>query len=318
MKKQILYFSLLTAVCGGLAGCSEDDKVGQVPVYGDIKVSENIYTGQYAEAQVSYKSAGAYVLWADCSYTISSGGTTYSSKLERIPAPGENAPSFRFQAPYKEGNYKLSFSAKFSFYADLPNGTIYGQSNSVDKNFRVLRADAVNACWGDTKERLASVLDVKDTIIAGETLKRWAGDLFFNNQTLTIYGKRLYYFDVDGKLDEMEEIAKYPMLQDDTSLEDAFPYLLDIIKFDDGYEPDVAPVLTGTAAAEYPVSDWSESLSATKKATIINAFREKDDNGDKRLEKYERKWSSDKTQCTVSVYEQEDSLVFKRNFIPLN
>ncbi len=333
MKKKIMFLSLLAGFCAAFMGCSEDDKEAAVPVYGELSVSDNIYTGQYAEAKVSYQTPGAYVLHADCKYTISSGGKNYSNGAWRIVDPKDNEPTFKFQAPYKEGNYDMGFSAKFSFYVDLPHGGIYGQSNSVSKRFKVLPADAVNACWGDTRDRLAAVLDVKDTTtVNGGQQKVYTGTLFFNTDTLKIAGERLYHFAPDGGFDKMEESAQHPLvyvttskvevrpgeyveINDSIANHKAYPYLYDLSSEDNwysyGYAREGSPVLEGAAKDIYPVGDWEKNMTEKKAANIINAFW----NGS--LERYEQSWISDKTRCTVSVYAEGNKLYFKRNFLPL-
>ncbi len=330
--KKMLILSLLAGTLVGFTGCSEDEKVGKVPVYGDITVSENIYTGQNAEAKVSYVTPGAYVLHADCNYSVTKGSKTWDSGSWRIVAPEDNEPTFKFKAPREAGTYRISFKAKFSFYADLANGTIFGQSNTVDKNFVVNRADAVDACWGDTRDHLNKVLTVSDTLSAdGEKLKYYAGNVCFNTDTLTIEGMRFYHFDADSTLVKVEEIAEFELTRVSSPVENengdivnvydsiankkAFPYLFDITKMD-GYDPVGEPRLTGTSAELYPVEEWSYGLSDREKANIINAFWHKNDNGEKQLEKYEQIWRSDVTQCTVSVSEKDDKLVFKRCYVP--
>ncbi len=331
--RNIFIVSLVAGMGLAMTACSEDEKVGQVPVYGDITVSENIYTGQNAEAKVSYVTPGAYVLHADCNYSVTKGSKTWDSGSWRIVDPKDNEPTFKFKAPRVAGTYRISFKAKFSFYADLANGTIFGQSNTVDKNFVVNRADAVDACWGDTRDRLNKVLTVSDTLSAdGEKLKFYSGNLCFNTDTLTIPGLRFYHFDADSTLVKVEEIAEFELTRVSSPVENengdivnvydsianrkAFPYLFDITKMD-GYDPVGDPVLTGIAAEQYPVYEWHSDLTDREKADIVNAFWYKNANGEKKLEKYEQVWNSDVTQCTVSVYEKDDKLVFKRCFVPL-
>ncbi len=331
MNTKLLFLSCCAAISLGLAGCSDnDDKVASVPVYAGIAVEGDVYTGQYAHARVAYKTPGAYVLHADCNYSVTRGTQGYGSGSWRMVAPEETEPTFKFKAPEAEGNYTVSFSAKFSFYVDLANGTIYGKSNTVSTNLNVLRADAIDACWGDSREHLAKVLDVRDSIIAGERMKVWTGKVDYNtNQNLqadSLSATRYYTFSEDDKLTKVEEVAKFPLTRkssykefddgtsgyvyDSIDNKNAYPHIRGVMA-QDLYEQDGEAVLEGEAANLYPVKNWRTYATDIERANLVNAF------WNKSLVRYSQSWIYDEvTRCVVTISCENDELLIKHTYEP--
>lgn len=353
MRNKFLFCLLAVAGLLTMTGCEEgldwigddDDKVASVPSYASVEVSDNIYTGQRVKADVQISYAGAYVLHADNSYTLSKGGKVYGKGSWRVVDPQDNAPQFEFVAPSEPGRYSLNFSSKFSFYVDLPNGGIYGQSNSVNTPVDVMLADAVDACWGDSRERLAEVLGVKDTLVNAGACKVWRGGLAFYEMeagkidSLGENSERIYMFDADGGLCKIEERTSfglkyrqsYKELEDGTSgyVNDSisnmsvYPHLMGVgnmnalmgIGSSDTYERVGDPVLEGEAKDVYPVKDWGKYEADNAKANLINAF------WSGALTSYSQEWVLMKgedyvetTKCTVSAYAEGDRFVIERIF----
>ncbi len=331
MNTKLLFIACMTTVGFGLAGCSDDDdKVASVPVYEGITVEKDVYTGQYAFAKVTYKTPGAFVLHADCNYSVTGGTQGYGSGSWRMVAPEGTEPTFKFKAPKAEGNYTVSFSARFSFYVDLANGTIYGKSNSVSANINVLRADAIDACWGDSRERLAKVLDVRDSIIAGERMKVWTGVVNYNtNQNLqadSLPATRYYRFSDEDKLTKVEEVAKFKLtrkssykeFEDGTSgyvydsidNKNAYPHIRGVM-VQELYEQDGEAVLEGEAAHLYPVKNWRTYTTDIERARLVNAF------WNKSLIRYSQAWIYDEvTRCFVTISCEDDELLIKCTYEP--
>lgn len=322
MKMKLNHTLLCATFCAvALMSCEEDKKTATVPQYGEIIMPEKIYTGQYATAKVTYLSEGSYVQHADYFFSLSNGT---SGKVRKVLPNGEE-PEFRFKAPLNEGNYRLSFKAGFLFYADLPGGSIYAESNSVNTTFRVLRADAIDACWGDTRDHLDKVIDVRDTIISGNMCKLWSGNVSYALEGAdadSLYGKRIYKFDGDDKLCEVIEQAEFELkrkssykeFEDGTSglVYDslynykAYPHLMGQLSIV-GYEPHGDAILEGEMQSFMPVAEWGAYKTEEEQARLINAFW----NGG--MERYTQNWMYDDiTLCTVKVWCEGDKLIFSR------
>lgn len=345
MKNKFLFSLLAVAVLLTMTGCEDDDKVASVPSYASVEVSDDIYTGQKGTAGVQISYAGAYVLHADNSYTLSKGGKIYGQGSWRVVDPRDNAPHFEFVAPSEPGIYSLNFSSRFSFYVDLPNGGIYGQSNSVSTQVNVMLADAVDACWGDSRERLAQVLSVKDTLANASACKVWKGRLAFYDMeasdldSLGENSERIYMFDTDGGLCKVEERTSFELkykqsykeFEDGTSGEvndsissmDIYPHLMGVgnmntlmgIGSSDYYEKVGDPVLEGEAKDIYPIKDWGKYEADEAKAKLINVF------WSGALESYSQEWMlmredgvTEVTKCTVRAYAKDDKFVIERIF----
>lgn len=308
-----------------LLSCDDEHKTASVPYFDKILLQEKIYTGQYASAKVTYKSPGAYVQHADYTYSLSNG----TSAKWRQALPADKEPEFRFKAPLNAGIYRINFKATFLFYGDLPGGSIYGESNSVNSTFSVLRADAVDACWGDTHEHLDGVIDVRDTIVAGEMCKLWSGNTSYSvdgGDIDSLSAKRLYKFNAEGGLREVEEIAEFElkrkstykefedgtsgMVYDSLYNQKVYPHLMGQLSIQ-GYEPNGEAVLEGDRQNDFPVSKWGTYNTIEEQAALVNAFW----NGD--LSTYIQEWFYDDiTRCVVNVWCEDNKLVFRRLYTP--
>jgi hypothetical protein len=340
MKYNILSALLFLAGFVVLTGCEEDVKVAVEPRYADVEVSQDIYTGQKAKAQVNLLKLGAYVLHADNSYSLSRGGKIYDSKNWRVVDPQNESPKFEFVVPYEPGTYTLSFSSKYSFYVDLPNGGVYGQSNSVSENVNVKLADAYDACWEDSYERIGEVLSVKDTLVNVHACKVWTGKMNFCEGDVTVADSmgrqsvRVYFFDNEEKLASVKETtvfglgykSAYKEFDDGTSgyVNDSlvnkyvYPQLIGI-RTQPYYERDGDPVLDGDAKDIYKMSEWSKYQNDRQQADLINAFWRGD------LTKYTQKWrlyddttGEAVTKCTVSAFCEDGKFVVERLFEKAN
>lgn len=316
-------------------GCEDDDKVSSVPVYDNMVVADDVYTGQKVKATVYLADAGAYVLHADNSYTLTKGGKTWAQGTWRVVDPKNVNPEFQFNAPYEQGRYSLNFKSKFSFYVDLPNGGIYGQSNSVSSTVDVKLADAIDACWGDSRDRLSNVLEVKDTLANASHCKVWTGKQAFydieSSQLDSLGGnsERIYAFDAEGGLCKVYEKTTFALsykssykefddgesgyVNDSIANMYVYPHLIGVGNMLYYVLADDAK-LEGDLASEYPVADWGKYNSDQEKAKLINAFW----NGS--LTSYEQKWilyNNDGvlvTKCTVRTYVENDEFVITRLF----
>lgn len=324
-----------TTGCGEDMFGGDDDKVASVPSYDRMEVSNDVYTGQKAGAKVFLDNAGAYVLHADNSYTLSRGGKVWDKGSWRVVDPRDTNPEFAFTAPDEPGLYSLSFNSKFSFYVDLPNGGIYGQSNSVSATVDVKLADAVDACWGDNRDRLTSVLNVKDTVVNSAPCKVWRGKQAFYDVEKTDLDslggntERVYLFDSEGGLCQVVETTAFDLeynslykefedgssgyVNDSISNKYIYPHLIGVGDMA-YYEYDGEATLVGEAADVYPVEKWGKYNSDIEKATLINAF------WSGLLTSYEQKWilydtnGLAVTNCNVKAYVDNDKFVVIRDF----
>jgi hypothetical protein len=335
MYSKFIVFSFIATLCLGIIGCDDDDKVASVPSYESIEVPNNIYTGQKSKANIKFANVGAYVLHADNSYTLSKSGHVYDKGSWRVVDPNGNSPEFTFRAPSEPGRYSLNFSSRFSFDVDLPGGGIYGKSNTVSATVNVMMADAVDACWGDSRERLSEVLMVKDTLINSEACKIWNGKIAFcqhEQDELDSLGgnaERIYIFNADGGLCRVEETTKFDLnykrsykefedgssgyVNDSIENKSKYPHLIGVgdLYY---YELLNEPVLEGELKDEYPVNNWGKYSSDVEKANLINAFWSGG------LTLYSQDWKLrnengvDITKCIVEVYAEDDKFVIKRFF----
>ena len=336
MKNKFLFSLLAVAVLLTMTGCEDDDKVASVPSYAEMEVTDDIYTGQKGKATVFLKDVGAYVLHSDNSYTLSKGGRIWEKGSWRVVDPKDSNPEFEFTVPSEPGLYSLVFSSKFSFYVDLSNGGVYGQSNSVSATVDVKLADAVDACWDDSRDRLSSVLNVKDSVVNSVPCKVWRGKMAFYEVEKTDLdslggdAERVYEFDAEGGLHKVTEKTVF-----------ALSYKSSFKEFDDGssgyvndsidnkyiyphlngvcgmtyYEYVGEATLVGEAADVYPVEKWGKYNSDIEKATLINAF------WSGALESYSQEWVlmredgvTEVTKCTVRAYAKDDKFVIERIF----
>lgn len=301
------------------AGCESDQKRSESPVYDKITIEpQTIYNGQYAYATVSYKTPGEYIYSADYKYEIDGGNTgTWS-----VVSPTESEPQFKFQVPSNPGTYSLRFTAtRIKFSAIGPNGTLYGQASPVSTTFVVKRADIIDACWGDTKEHIDSVLGVKDSA----DCKIWNGrfQLGGYDNVDSIAGTRMYCF-TNNKLDRIVETIKYELKSNqqyvdslDAYVNDsaqnctAIYYMLGLTDID-GFDADKnSAVLTGSAAEDLPFSEWYTYSSDKERAAVPNAFW----NGT--LEKFEYQLYSDKAHALVEIWCEGNMLILNRTYTPL-
>lgn len=301
------------------AGCETEEKRSSSPVYDKINIEpQTIYTGQYAYATVSYKTPGSYIYSADYKYVVERGNSGTWTEI----SPTESEPHFKFQVPQNPGTYSLTFSAtKINFSAIGPNGTLYGQADPVSTTFTVKRADIIDACWGDTKEHIDSVLGVKDSA----DLKVWTGKLQLGgyDNVDSIAATRTYAFTNNG-LDRVTETMMYELkstkqyvdsldafVEDSTQNCTAIYYMLGLTDIE-MFDPDrSSAVLTGEAAEKLPFSEWTSYSTDKERAMVPNAFW----NGS--LEKFEYQLYSDKAHALVEIWCEGNMLMMRRTYTPL-
>lgn len=321
MKTKLINIIAITAATIATASCSEDNTTAVSPIFKELTIApQPVYTGQYAYAKVSYTHPGAYIYSSEYNYSVSNG----SSGTWTVIDPTTVEPQFKFQVPDNEGTYRVTFRAtKINFSATDANGAIYGSANSVASSVRVLTADAVNACWGDTRVHIDSVLNVKDTL---DGKKIWTGSIKLSNadEVYALPASRIYTFDESNKLIKVEETAKYELgwtrqyseelegykydsLQNWTALSSMIG-LTDI----NGYIQDKPSiVLTGAGANLYPADQWEKLGTPQERANVVNAF------WSGQLEKFTCILHSDKTTCTANIWCEDDKLILNRVYTKL-
>lgn len=322
MKTKLISIAAVVTAAMLIASCSDDNNMTSVsPVFKELTIeSQPIYTGQYAYAKVSYSNPGAYIYSSEYSYSVDQG----NSETWTVTDPTKQEPNFKFKVPDSPGTYKVTFkAAKIRYSSTDANGAIYGSANSVTSTFRVQAADVIDACWGDTRVHIDSVLAVSDTL---DGRKMWKGTVRFSSaeDADVLPMKRIYGFSTDNKLVKVEETATYE-LGYVRQYEDA----LDGYKYDsiqnwtalssivgltnmEGYTKDNSSItLTGSVAHLYPVDSWTRLTTPRECANVVNAF------WSGQLEKYSCTLYSEKTVCVASVWCENDKIIFNRTYTKL-
>lgn len=94
--------------------------------------------GQTAYVGVTIASPGAYITRAEQTWVIR--GFADNSEVlahKTVIGPVGQEPTWKFTAPMEPGEYSVSFNEKYSFSAQQSNGTIFGQSSTLNGKFRV-------------------------------------------------------------------------------------------------------------------------------------------------------------------------------------
>ncbi len=316
MKTKLINVFAIAATTIAAVGCSEDKPTAVSPIFKELSIApQPVYTGQYAYAKVSYSHPGAYIYSSEYNYSVSNG----SSGTWTVVDPTTAEPQFKFQVPEDAGTYRVTFKAtKINFSATDANGAVYGSANSVTSTVRVLTADVINACWGDTRVHIDSVLNVKDTL---DGKKIWTGSIRLSNadevQALPV--SRIYTFDETNSLIKVEETAKYTLewtRQYDDALEGykydslqnwtALSSMLGLTNMDEYTKDESSIRLTGKETDLYPVNEWGRLETPQERAKVVNAF------WSGLLEKYTCTLYSDKTTCTANIWCEDDKLILNR------
>ncbi len=326
-RKMIGLLLLMTFILFSTS-CEDDKKISESPVFDKLTISpKKIYTGQYAYGTVSYKFPGAYIYSSEYRYNVTGG----ESKEWKVIDPTTQEPKFKFQVPSEEGRYTVTFSAKRINYSSTgANGTIFGSASPVSTTINVLRADVINACWGDTYLHLDSVINAKDSIDEnGNKFKffktRIPIDSESRNDSTDIIRK--YNFTASGSeyiLANVEEETSFDFIREPRYDDDLDDYIYDSIAnyvlidnilslaVPKGYTSTSEYELKGELSDKYPVESWKSLSSKADKAEIANAFWKG------QLTYVEIKSASDVTEVTTKAWHESDKLMLTRTYKPKN
>ena len=153
MKRQQL--SLLTAIVVLAAivpttGCqkeiySEPPQYGTLFFSADSIVWQGVITpvhsfapGDMVYVGVTIENDGAYITRAEQEWKLRGGDKEpIRSEKKTVVGPVGREPVWQFTAPLEPGEYSVTFKEKYSFSAQRPNGTIFGESATLNSKFRV-------------------------------------------------------------------------------------------------------------------------------------------------------------------------------------
>ena len=140
----------LMALAASFTAC-EKEIYSEYPVYerlffsadsidwkGEIRPVHSFSPGQKVYVGIAIQSDGAYITRATQTWTLHGGGSEpLRSEVKTVVAPVGREPVWSFSAPLEEGEYSVTFKEKYSFSAQQPNGTIFGESAKLNSKFRV-------------------------------------------------------------------------------------------------------------------------------------------------------------------------------------
>ena len=150
---QCKYFiGVLGVICGlcVLTAC-EKDIYSEYPKYGtlffsadsidwkgELKSVHSFSPGQTVYVGITIERDGAFITRATQTWTLRGLGSEESHTETKIVVdPVGREPVWKFTAPLEEGEYSVTFKEKYSFSAQQPNGTIFGESATMNSKFRV-------------------------------------------------------------------------------------------------------------------------------------------------------------------------------------
>ena len=133
-----------------MAGC-EKEIYSERPEYGTLFFSADsiewrgeihpVYSfspGQTVYVGVPIEREGAYITRATQQWTLRGMGTNaIKTETVTVVGPVGHEPVWHFAAPMEEGEYSVTFKEKYSYSAGQPNGTIFGESATLNSKFRV-------------------------------------------------------------------------------------------------------------------------------------------------------------------------------------
>lgn len=114
--------------------CEEDDVHGVVPEFGEMSFTPStcvIGQNDSVTVRVSIKKKSKYA--QKCTYYFRmTAGKYKQGKDVKVVSPGIEEPTVKMAVPDSAGVYTVTFStSSIYFNADLPNGTIAAEANSV-------------------------------------------------------------------------------------------------------------------------------------------------------------------------------------------
>jgi len=153
MKKRsflLVVAAAVTALAASFASC-EKEIYSEYPAYGtlffsadsidwrgEIRPVHSFSPGQTVYAGITIERDGAYITRATQTWTLRGGGSdAIRTDVKTVVAPVGREPVWTFTAPMEEGEYSVTFKEKYSFSAQQPNGTIFGESATLNSKFRV-------------------------------------------------------------------------------------------------------------------------------------------------------------------------------------
>ena len=141
---------VMSLVLMGMTSC-EKEIYSEYPVYGTLFFSadsidfkgeiNNTFTfrpGQTVYVGVTIERDGAYITRANQTWTLRGYGVqNMLVENKTVIGPVGREPVWQFEAPLEEGEYSVTFKEKYSFSAQQPNGTIFGESATLNGRFKV-------------------------------------------------------------------------------------------------------------------------------------------------------------------------------------
>lgn len=151
MRKCLFSFMTVVTMLVGLTAC-EKEIYSEYPAYGTLFFSadsiewkgelRSVHTfspGQTVYVGITIECDGAYITRATQQWTLRGlGKADERSETKIVVDPVGREPVWKFSAPMEEGEYSVTFKEKYSFSAQQPNGTIFGESATLSSKFRVV------------------------------------------------------------------------------------------------------------------------------------------------------------------------------------
>lgn len=295
---QLILIAALTVLL--FTNCSDDKTSSVSPELGSLSVSPSkLYTGQKATVSVTFSSLGEHVYFASsASFTCTvSNGNGYSKtdtipvfKTEDLRIPHDF--SFQIILPPTAGTYQVTFrTPSINKSSTSEEGeSLYFPPLTKQTTIRVNQADAINANFGDTREMVATYLNVNDSTITDAGFDPAAKA---SATTLTADGfahQMLYKFN-SNRLKQVDDIYSYDikdiLTYDENGnvtgvkeMTDEFAnkiknqvnsvFTLGIVEeyLSDAYDPTSAKDKYGTLADEDSTSKWKTFLTDLIKGEV--------------------------------------------------
>ena len=151
MRKSLFFLAAIVTAFICLTAC-EKEIYSEYPVYGTLFFSadsiewkgelRSVHTfspGQTVYVGITIERDGAYITRAAQQWTLRGLGTKEDrSENKTVVDPVGREPEWKFTAPMEAGEYSVTFKEKYSFSAQQPNGTIFGESATLSSKFRVV------------------------------------------------------------------------------------------------------------------------------------------------------------------------------------
>lgn len=106
---------------------------------GELHSTHSFAPGQTVYVGITIENDGAYITRATQTWTLRGLDTDeVRTETKKVVDPVGHEPVWTFTAPMEEGEYSVTFKEKYSFSAQQPNGTIFGESATLSSKFRVV------------------------------------------------------------------------------------------------------------------------------------------------------------------------------------